>query len=263
MYAVLYSGSSGNCAYIRINDDVLLIDAGVSCKKIKEGLLQHHITLDQVKGILLTHEHADHVAGLKQLVDRHHIMIYTSKATYEAITPKYQPLEQDHIYWLTEQTLQLFESKWHISKFPISHDVVDGCFYTVEHNDIKLVYLTDTGYVSQKLYEDITNAQGYVIESNHEPDLVLQSKYPWHIRQRILSDKGHLSNQDCVQVLEQIIGSKTQSITLAHISEENNRVDLAYNRVLALLERLQRPDIVLTVAHKNNIEQLPITLVKE
>lgn len=258
-YTVLYSGSSGNCAYIKEKESILLVDAGVSGKKIKEGLAVHNIALEQVGGVLLTHEHSDHVTGLKQLIDRYQIPLYTNQKTYNAIPEKYRPQQITNINFVHEEFTNP-EFSMSIKGLPISHDVVDGRFYIFETDKSKLVYLTDTGYVAEKYYASIQNADGYVIESNHEPELVLQSRYPWHIQQRILSDKGHLSNADCAILLQKIVGDRTKHITLAHLSEENNRADIAYNRITHAMQQINRAEIDVAIAEKSNIHKKAIII---
>jgi phosphoribosyl 1,2-cyclic phosphodiesterase len=258
-YAVLYSGSSGNCSYIKEDDAILLIDAGVSCKKIKDGLAAHGLALAQVKGVLLTHEHTDHVVGLRQLVDRHGITLYTNEATLGAIAEKYRPTTMDAICFITDAFTHPSFS-FNITGLPISHDVVAGRFYIFENEASKLVYITDTGYLPEKYYDAVRNANGYIIESNHEPELVLQSRYPWHIQQRILSDKGHLSNEACASVLQHVVGERTRFVTLAHLSEDNNRSDIAANRITSALAQINRREISVRVATKTNTSEQAITI---
>lgn len=252
-YTVLFSGSSGNCAYISIGEDTLLIDAGVSCKKIVNGLKEHDIELEQIKGILLTHEHTDHVIGLKQLVDKYGITLYLTEKTYHAISFKYRPAIRENLVFIKD-TVNFGGETTAISCLPISHDVVDGKFYIIQDAEKKLVYLTDTGYVPERYYPMLQNADGYIVESNHEPELVLQSRYPWNIQHRILSDKGHLSNQDCAILLQNIVGENTTDIILAHLSEETNRPDIAYNRVKDALEQINRQTIRVSVAKRDNVD---------
>ena len=260
-FSVLYSGSSGNCSYIKINNQVFLIDAGVSCKRIFSALASHDILPEQIAGILLTHEHTDHVIGLKQLVDRFAIPLYTNEPTLLAINDKYRPQNMQDIHFFVDDYLLLAELAVRIDAYPISHDVEDGRFYVFENHQWKFVYLTDSGYVPEKYYDALRNANGYIIESNHEPELVMQSRYPWHIQQRIISDKGHLSNQDSSLLMQKIIGERTKNIVLAHLSEENNRPDIAYNRMInALLDSEYSDDVVVKVATKDNVEMLPIII---
>lgn len=258
-YAVLYSGSSGNCAYVQEGEHVLLIDAGVSCKRIKEGLSSYGIELEQVQGVLLTHEHVDHVVGLKQLVDRYHISLYTNQQTYEAIPEKYRPLETNHVVF-TADAFQPPQFSLEVKALPISHDVVAGRFYIFENEKSKLVYITDTGYLAEKYYDAIANAHGYIVEANHDPEMLLQSRYPWHIQQRIRSDKGHLSNSDCAVLLQHIVGADTQHVTLAHLSEENNRPDTAYNLIKHAMKQINRAEITISVATKENIGKKAISI---
>lgn len=260
-YGVLYSGSSGNCTFVQIDDAVYLIDAGVSCKKIMVGLDVYGIKEEMIKGIFLTHEHTDHVVGLKQLVDKRSIPLYTNKETYAGIKPKYKPENIEEVHFLEDDRILFGELELLITAYRISHDVREGSFYIFERRDTKLVYITDTGYVADKYYEVMSNADGYIIESNHEPELVLQSRYPWHIQHRILSDKGHLSNQDCCQLLDVIIGDKTKYITLAHLSEENNNPDIAFQKVSSTLQQkgLHAVEVMVAGAENLSFPKLKIT----
>ena len=258
-FTVLYSGSSGNCSYVKEDGKVFLIDAGVSGKRIRDALGEHDIRIEQVAGVFLTHEHSDHVTGLKQMIDRFNVPLFTNERTYAAIPEKYRPQTRENIKFVQG----IFKPEYTaltIEGLPISHDVVDGRFYIFDNKKNRVVYLTDTGYVNERLYQQITNADGYIIESNHEPELVLQSRYPWHIQQRILSDKGHLSNADCATLLQRIVGDSTKHITLAHLSEENNRSDIAYNRTVSALKQVQRDKITVQVAEKCNTHQPAIIL---
>ncbi|GBU11116.1 metallo-hydrolase [Erysipelotrichaceae bacterium] len=252
-YTVLYSGSSGNCAFIKIADKCILIDAGVSCKKITMGLENHRINLNQVEAIMLTHEHTDHVLGLRQLVDKHNIKLYTTRKTYYAIAGKNRPESLENIVFM-EQTTLFPSLDLKVECLPISHDVVEGLYFIFYWGHVKFVYLTDSGYIPEKHHEKIMNADGYVIESNHEPELVLKSRYPWNIQHRILSDKGHLSNQDCALLLQKVVGNRTKNVILAHISEEANRPDLAYSRTREALDAIGEQKIKLAVALRDNID---------
>lgn len=261
-FSSLFSGSSGNCSYVYHNGHAILIDAGVSCQKIMMGLQEHQLTLQEIEGILLTHEHSDHIQGLKLLVDKHEIPLYCKRLTYEALHERYKPQNLANIYFIDDYQIpfQFPKTGFHVESYPISHDVQDGCFYIFQFADVKIVHITDTGYVAEHLESVLENADVYFIESNHEPALVLQSKYPWHIQQRILSDYGHLSNKDCALLLRKIIGEKTKHIILGHLSEENNRPDIALANIQEMLKKMERTDITLDCAEKNNVLKKPIKI---
>lgn len=251
-YGVLYSGSTGNCTFVQIEDKVFLVDAGVSCKKILQGLAVHDISEDMIAGIFLTHEHTDHVIGLKQLVDKRNIPLYGNEKTFGNINPRYRPVNNESLFLLEDDEIVFEELGLKVTALRISHDAKQGSFYIFERNDKKVIYITDTGYVAEKYYPMMQNAHGYIVESNHEPELVLNSKYPWHIQQRILSDKGHLSNQDCCMLLEKIVGEATKFVTLAHLSLENNLPDVALQMASNTLIKEGFTDIHVDVAEPEN-----------
>ncbi|TLG77461.1 MBL fold metallo-hydrolase [Culicoidibacter larvae] len=243
-FAVLFSGSSGNSSYVRVGDDVYLIDAGVSTKRLLAALAEHNIDAQQIKAVFLTHEHSDHIAGLRVLCDKYNIPLYTNEQTFNHIPVKSRPVSSQVIFM--EHNF-LYLDQLYIKTVPISHDAKDGLGYVFETNNKKVVYLTDTGYVSEAVKHEIAGADGYIIESNHDPELLLQSAYPWHVRQRILSDQGHLSNESCGYLLANIISTSTRFVVLAHLSENNNLAELALKTVENILVEKQV---------RNGLEQL-------
>ncbi len=206
----LCSGSKGNCSLIGQGDTLLMVDCGASQKYIKTRLSELNIDLKQIDAVLVTHDHVDHVRSLKMC---------SSLPCYGCCAKV--PLKR-------LKPLTPFEIKdLIITPLPLSHDAPDTCGYLIQSNREKLVYLTDTGYVPKRLFPLIHNAEYYFIESNHDVVMLMNSARPQHVKARIYSDRGHLCNEDCAEVLRKVIGPSTREIMLAHLSEEANDPQLA------------------------------------
>ncbi|MGL6058497.1 MAG: MBL fold metallo-hydrolase [Culicoidibacterales bacterium] len=246
-FTVLASGSKGNTTLIEAQGGKYLIDAGLSAKKTMQLLTQLEITIDQIKGIFVTHEHGDHVGGIRVLCDRYAVPIYIHEQTYAALKENHRPKTQERVIFIDSGVHQI--GPFVVEAFPLSHDVAYMLGYTFSVNQKKLVYVTDSGYVNQNLYDKLRNADAYIFETNHDPEMVRMSGYPFSVQQRILSDVGHLSNEDSALILAKLIGTKTQRVVLAHLSQENNTPDLARLTVENIFKKLNVPNqFTMTIA---------------
>lgn len=205
---VLASGSKGNCTLLQTNNLNILIDAGISCKELEHRLNKDNIKIDI---IFITHSHIDHINGLKTIYKKYKPIVYTkNKELIEKDICETNILEES----ITIDNLT-------INYFPLSHD--NDCIgYSFKESDKELIYITDTGYINKKILTNIVNKSMYIIESNHDVELLRNGKYPFFLQQRILNDEGHLSNKDCCRYLSKIIGNNTSCVVLAHLSEQNN-----------------------------------------
>lgn len=229
---VLSSGSKGNTTYIETEHTRILIDAGNTCKYILSKLEEYQINPQSIDAILITHTHIDHVKGLPVLLKKINPCVYIT----EKMSPHLEYLENYHI--INEDVLKINDMVIEVLK--TSHDTEDSVGYIINNKDKSIVYITDTGYINKKYFDILTNRDVYIMESNHDIEMLNNSSYPFATRQRILSDKGHLSNYDSAKYLAKFIGNKTKYILLAHLSEENNTKEKAYN---ALTERLKKESI--------------------
>lgn len=218
---VLSSGSKGNTTYIEAGDTRILIDCGNSCKYIVDKLRKMEIERDSIDAIFITHTHIDHVKGLKVFTKKHNIDVYVTQGMINDLD------YLDNYQIITGDTIHLKDLS--IDMFKTSHDTPDSVGYIIKNNDKSIVYVTDTGYINKKYYGILTNHDMYIFESNHDIEMLNNSSYPFKVRQRILGDKGHLSNYDSARYLSSFIGDKTKCVVLAHLSEENNTAELAYN----------------------------------
>ncbi len=221
--SVLASGSKGNSTYIETNNTKVLIDAGMSSLYIEKKLILLGVNPDDINFVFITHTHTDHVAGLKVFIKKHHPKVFLTLDMYNElkdILNEYEILESEII--LNDLIVDYFKT---------SHDT-DSVGYIFKSNDKEIVYVTDTGYINIKNLKKLNNKDLYIFESNHDIEMLMNNpNYPYQIKQRILGDKGHLSNNQCKEYLNKIIGNKTKYIVLAHLSEQNNDPSLALNNL--------------------------------
>ncbi|MGO3732478.1 MAG: MBL fold metallo-hydrolase [Vagococcus sp.] len=237
--SVLASGSTGNSLYVETPQRRLLVDAGLSGKKITSLLAEIGRKPDDLDAILVTHEHHDHIHGVGVLARKYDLDVYANEKTWEAMESKLGKIrfDQKNLFNMGE-VLTLGDID--IESFGVSHDAADPQFYQFHKDNKSFVMLTDTGYCSDRVRGIIKNADGYLMESNHDLSMLRMGRYPWSTKQRILSDKGHLSNEDGAMVATEVIGDKTKRIYLGHLSKENNLKELAH---MTMKETLIKNDI--------------------
>ncbi len=235
--SVLASSSSGNVTYVETPQHEVLIDAGLSGKKIEQALAKINRDMHDVDMLLVTHEHTDHSHSVGILARRYpQLQIYANQPTWDAMTKIIGNVsdEQKHIFPMG-QTLSFGDLD--IESFGVSHDAVAPQFYQLHHHHKSFAILTDTGYVSQQVESVIRNANAYLFECNHDLEMLRTGSYPWSLKQRILSDTGHLSNEDSAEAMIDVIGNHTKRIYLGHLSHENNMKSLARLTVSSLLKK--------------------------
>ena len=231
---VLSSGSKGNTTYIETEQAKIIIDMGNSCKYVKEKLGGMDIDPNDIDAILITHTHVDHIKGLKVFLNKYDICVYCTKEMLKDMdyVNNYHFIDSD-ILEIKDMTINVIKT---------SHDTPSSVGYVINNGSSSIVYITDTGYINKKYFDLLKNRDVYILESNHDIEMLNNGRYPFNLRQRILSDKGHLSNYDCSKYLANFKGDKTKYILLAHLSEENNTPDIAYR---TLVDRFREDDITL------------------
>lgn len=221
---VLASGSKGNSTLIQTKHSNTLIDIGLSNLSIEKKLISLGVDPDKIDNVFITHTHIDHVAGLKVFIKKHNPSVFLTQKMYDELS---QTIEFNN-YVIIEG--DIFINDLNVKYFKTSHDAPDSVGYVFSDGDKEFVYVTDTGYINKKYFDLLTNKDIYVFESNHDVNLLMDNpNYPYQTKQRILSDKGHLSNKDSSFYLSKFVGNKTKHIILAHLSEQNNDKDIALN----------------------------------
>lgn len=246
---VLASGSKGNCCYIETRKSKILIDIGLNCTTIEKKLKEIKIEPKDINAIFITHTHTDHTEGLKVFTKKYNTKVYLSEKMYDELSNNIRDYE------IINKEINIADVK--ITAIKTSHDTNDSNGYIIENNDKSMVYITDTGYINIRNHKILKNRNIYIMESNHDIDKLMNNpKYPYHIKQRILGDKGHLSNKDSAYYLSKFIGENTKYIILAHLSEENNSDELALKTLNETIEKslIQNADIL--VAHQNEPTRL-------
>lgn len=225
-FSVLASGSTGNAFYIEHDETKLLVDAGLSGRKIDALFAQIGANPEQLSGILVTHEHTDHIQGLGVLARKYDLPIYANEKTWHAMEKHIGKIKTEQKFHFEANSVKSFGTL-EVESFSVSHDAADPMFFNFRAAGKKVTLLTDLGYVSEKIKRTIAGANAYIFESNHDVSMLQMSAYPWNVKRRILSDYGHVSNEDCGLALSEVITSDTERIYLAHLSKENNMKELA------------------------------------
>lgn len=243
-FSVLASGSKGNCTYLETDKQKILIDMGTTTKYIENTLIELGIEPNSIDSIFITHDHKDHISALNVFLKKYHPNIYMTKKLKEALDSK---IKIDNFIPL-EDNFNIGELKLNVIK--TSHDASDSVGFIFETINSSLVYITDTGYINVKYFDSLKNKKTYIFESNHDVEMLMNGKYRYDLKVRILGDRGHLSNEMSSNYLSTFIGDETKYIVLAHLSEENNTEEKAY-------ETLQKKLI------ESNIKNKKIIIAKQ
>jgi len=241
---VIASGSKGNCTLVMCGDTKVLIDIGISLSYLENSLANMGINTKDLDGILITHTHSDHVKGLLQIVKKYKLKIFSSiELAYDLskIIPIDNIVIVDKDFMIGDVQVTMIET---------SHDVTSYGFL-IKYHDKELVYITDTGYINKKHYRTTSNKDIYIIEANHDEEMLMNGPYPYHLKQRVIGDKGHLSNRYTGKYLNKVIGENTKYIVLAHISENNNTYDLALEQVIEEMQESNYDFDTIVIAHQN------------
>ncbi len=224
------SGSSGNCIYVGSDDTHIIIDAGISGKRIEEGLNSLGLTTQDLNGILITHEHSDHVASLGVLARKYGIPMYATKGTIGGI------MEQKCLGAIDESLFNAISDDFSIKDLSIkpievSHDAAEPVAYRIEHGDGAVGVCTDLGTYDESIIRGFSGVDVLFLEANHDVHMLQVGRYPYYLKRRILSDRGHLSNENCGRLLCRLLHDDMKAIVLSHLSAENNLAELAYEAV--------------------------------
>lgn len=210
------SGSKGNCTIVLCKNTNLIIDMGISYLTLKRSLEENSLSFSEFSGILITHCHKDHTKGLASLIKKTNLNVYIPEAMYDSLKeyipyPKCIFIEDE--FNINDVEIELIHT---------SHDAPYSVGFIITHENKSLAYVTDTGYINRKYLSKMVGKDAYIIESNHDEVMLMDGPYPRFLKERVISDKGHLSNKTTAKYLRKIIGNNTKHIILAHLSEKNN-----------------------------------------
>ncbi len=220
---VLSSGSKGNSTLVITDQAKILIDVGVSYLYIEKELAKISLTPMDIDMVFITHAHNDHIKGLKTFLKKTGISVYIPRGMEEELSSSVLPSQIEYLEDVQEFigfTVELIHT---------SHDAASSVGYIITSSTSSLVYVTDTGYINQKYLKRMVNKSMYIFESNHDEKMLMEGPYPYYLKQRVLSDSGHLSNKTAAKYLSTTVGDKTKYIILAHLSEKNNTEEIAYH----------------------------------
>ena len=234
-FCSLYSGSSGNSSLVQSKDINILVDAGVSGKKIVDALASINVAIENIFAIIITHEHSDHTQSIATLSKKYNIPVYANKKTWEAMKDKKEKISKENIcYFNNNKSFTLNDMT--ILPFDIPHDAANPCGFTISDSDSKISIATDIGHMTDSILDNIKNSNFLLLEANYEPDVLKCSKYPFHLKERIASPIGHLSNIEAGKTINYLADYGVKNVMLGHLSNENNFPELAYNSVLEQVE---------------------------
>jgi len=257
--AVLASGSSGNAILISTDSASVLVDAGISARRVSRAAADLGVSPESIDAVLVTHEHSDHVAGLSTLTRRFGLLVAATVGTHSVIRQRFPravestEIEAGREYLFGDLCVTPFATS-HDSAEPVGFSITDGCR--------RVAIATDLGVVGRNVRRHLFEADCAVLEFNHDERLLLEGSYPWHLKQRILSNVGHLSNDAASRELVRSADAPLSLLILAHLSKENNDAELAQEAAARGLERAGRSDVRVLVAKQSEVLG-PITIGEE
>ena len=241
-----------------MDDLYFLVDMGVSCRRAATALKEIGVEPEQLSGILITHEHVDHVRGLPVFSRRYHIPLYVNRGTWEGMCRRDDSIDENLVREIVTGE-DFFVGQVNVLPFPIPHDAMDPVGFVFGKGSLRCAVATDIGHINDVWMNAVRGCQAMVLESNHDEKMLREGPYPYHLKQRILSRKGHLSNVTCGRVLRDLVHGGLQAVCRAHLSGENNLPELAYAEGARAIEeegfRVGR-DVMLSVARRDSISDM-------
>lgn len=246
--SVLASGSRGNSTYVATERVRLLVDGGLSARELERRLLSIGASPKELNGIVVTHEHVDHVRGVGTLSRRYNLPVYLNKQTHQHLPDSVGRLDQKEEF-VTGRSFSIEDLTIH--PFAISHDGVDPVGFTLANGSVKIGVCTDLGAATKLVYRHLEHCSVLILEANHDMEMLKNGPYPWPVKQRIKSRVGHLSNEQSVDVLSRVFSENLQEVVLAHMSETNNSAKMVLNTFHGMLEQNKRERLTITLAFQH------------
>ena len=252
-FCSLYSGSSGNSLYVESEHSKILVDTGVSAKKILEALTSIDVQIDKIDAILVTHEHTDHVQSLGTISKKYDIPVYANKKTWDSMENQKNKISvSNQKHFNNCEDFEIGDLK--IYPFDTPHDAANSCGFNIINQNQKLSIATDLGHINTKILDCLEGSQFLMLEANYDPEVLKCCSYPYQLKTRIASENGHLSNSLAGKTIAHLINSGLNSVILGHLSKESNFPELAYKTVLEELENYNYSNdtVKLSVASRFN-----------
>lgn len=260
----LSSGSSGNCYYLEAGRKAILIDAGIPVRTIQKNLRENGLSFDKVMGLLITHDHTDHIRSAGSIGEFYHIPVYATKAVHGGMERNYGMQKK-----LTNASRRNIERDietmipgtfFKVTPFMVPHDSTDNVGYYIEVGEegeapVKFCIVTDCGYITEEIKMYLKKSDHIVVESNHDIDMLMNGSYPYYLKARVRGQGGHLSNAECAELIHDFYHKSLKHVFLCHLSHENNTPDIAYRTAEeALLKEGVRigEEVVLSVLMRNS-----------
>ncbi len=249
----LFSGSDGNCTYIHSDNTRLLVDVGISGTKAAGALKDIGVSVEALDGILVTHEHIDHIKGVGVLSRKYNLKVFATGRTFEAMKKTVGDIALCNTIEI-EKNSYFNINDIEVHPFGISHDAIDPVAYSFYNKNKKISVCTDLGYVSRGVYENLKGSDILLLEANHDLEMLSKGPYPFHLKKRISGNKGHISNSTCANVLKKLAcepGNCLRSVMLGHLSKENNTKEIALKTVNDILNEDRIDCLTLEVLTKD------------
>ncbi len=255
-FCSLYSGSSGNSLLVKTENTNILIDAGVSSKKIETALNSIDIDPNSLDGILITHEHSDHVQGLGTFAKKYDLPVFVNQKTLDAMPKQKEKISEKNINLIKiEEKFEIKDLK--IKPFAIPHDAVNPCGFNIFKDNRKISIATDIGHMSNGIIKNLEDSLFILLEANYDPEVLMCSKYPYQLKTRIAGPTGHLSNEMAGKTISYLLKSGLKQAMLGHLSKESNFPELAYKTVIdELMPNFSENNFKLSVAKRDESSPL-------
>ncbi|MGL5434810.1 MAG: MBL fold metallo-hydrolase [Lachnospiraceae bacterium] len=260
-FVSIASGSSGNCIYVGSECSHILVDAGISNKRMVQGLNEIGLKGCEIQGIVITHEHSDHTKGLGVMARKYGVPIYATRETLEEIQGmSYLGKFPEGLFQEIKPDVTFKVGDLDIQPFAIDHDAANPVAYRIQNDKKSVAVATDMGHFNQYIIDHLQGLDALLLEANHDVNMLETGPYPYHLKRRILSDHGHLSNENAGRLLNYILHDNIRHIMLGHLSKENNYEELAYETVKLEIDQgetcYKASDFPIGVAKRDTMSQI-------
>ena len=255
-FCSLYSGSTGNSSIVLTENTKILIDAGESAKKITEGLNSIGIEPSEINGILITHEHSDHIKGLGTFSKKYNIPVYANIETWDAMKTQKDKIDINNINYFKFEKFEIGDLS--ILPFSIPHDAANPCGFNIFYKDKKISIAKDIGHMTSDIITKLEKSSFILLEANYDPNILKCSSYPYSLKQRIAGPNGHLPNEVAGKTISHLVEHGLDTVMLGHLSKENNFPELAYKTVVEELMQNNISDKLFNLSVANRFNVSPI-----